>query len=185
MQRTRGVTALLLMTAALFLAPAAAGAQELYTFTIGLLGTLGGSLDSDVGNDLTNPGVQLNLTMVTEPRTHVGFRLGTLEVGEDGVFGNLGNADLSYITIGGEYRVRYRFYDSGFFAGLGGYRLEGTSLATGASQDETGLGLVLGLSGDFQLTRNFSFVVELAGHYADLNVGDTFLTGHAGIAYHF
>lgn len=169
---------------ALLLAPAAAQAQETYTFTVGLLGGLGGSLDADVGDELDNTGFQLNLGMVFEPSDHLVLRIGRLGLDSADRFEDLTDADLTYLTLGGEYRYRHPYYDSGVYLALGGYRLEGTDLG-GVDQDETGIGIALGVTGDFPITRWLSFQVELSGHYADLERANVFAMGHAGLAAHF
>jgi hypothetical protein len=173
----------LTLLAALLLLPGAARAQELYTFTAGLLGGIGGSLDADPGDDLGNTGFQLNLTMVTEPRTHVGFRLGQLSLDSEENFGSLSEAELSYVTVAGEYRFPQSYYESGLYIGLGGYRLEGNR----GSQDEqdTAIGLNLGVTGEFRVTQWLGVLIELSGHYADLDEAQLFGMGHAGINIHF
>jgi hypothetical protein len=173
----------LTLLAALLLLPGAARAQEMYTFTAGLLGGIGGSLDAEPGDDLGNTGFQLNLTMVTEPRTHVGFRLGQLSLDGEERFGSLTEAELSYVTVAGEYRFPQSYYESGLYIGLGGYRLEGSR----GSQDEqdTAIGLNLGVTGEFRVTQWLGVLIELSGHYADLDDAQFFAMGHGGIAIHF
>lgn len=173
----------LTLLAALLLLPGAARAQELYTFTAGLLGGIGGSLDAEPGDDLGNTGFQLNLTMVTEPRTHVGFRLGQLSLDSEERFGSLSEAELSYVTVAGEYRFPQSYYESGLYIGLGGYRLEGSR--GGGDEQDTAIGLNLGVTGEFRVTQWLGVLVELSGHYADLDDAQFFAMGHAGIAIHF
>ena len=186
MKRNHRLLGRLFIAAALLGLPGAAGAQqdELYTFTAGALGGIGGSVDAEPGDSLSNTGFQLNLAMVTEPQTHVGLRVGQLALDDDEVFGSLTDADLTYVTVGGEYRYSERFYDSGIFIGLGGYRLEGTTFG-GDSEEDTALGLTIGITGEFPLTRWLGLLVELSGHYADLEEAQIFGMGHAGLAIHF
>jgi hypothetical protein len=172
-----------ILLAALLLLPGAARAQEPYTFTVGLLGGIGGSFDADPGDKLDNTGYQLNLAMVTEPRTHVGFRLGKLALDSEERFGTLTDAELSYVTMAGEYRFPESYYESGIYAGLGGYRLEGTR--GGKDRSETAPGLAVGVTGEFRLTRWLAVLVELSGHYADFDEAQFFAIGHGGIAVHF
>ena len=181
-QHHRRLGAGILLLAA-FLLPGAARAQEPYTFTAGVLGGLGGSLDADPGDDLGNTGYQINLAMVTEPRTHVGLRLGNLALDGEESFGTLTDAELSYITVAGEYRFPESYYESGLYAGLGGYRLEGTR--GGKDRSETAPGLVVGVTGEFRITRWLAVLVELSGHYADLDDSQVFAMGHAGLTFHF
>lgn len=171
------------LIAALLLLPGAARAQELYTFTAGLMGGLGGSLDAEPGDDLGNTGFQVNLTMVTEPRTHVGFRLGNLGLDSEERFGSLTDAELSYVTVAGEYRFPQTYYESGLYIGLGGYRLEGTRGLR--DEEDTSIGLTLGVTGEFRVTRWLGVLVELSGHYADFDEAQFFAMGHGGIAVHF
>jgi hypothetical protein len=180
-QHRRLGTGILLV--ALVLLPGAARAQEPYTFTAALLGGLGGSFDANPGDKLDNTGYQLNLAMVTEPRTHVGIRLGNLALDSEDRFGSLTDADLSYVTVAGEYRFAEAFYESGIYAGLGGYRLEGTS--GGKNQSDTSIGLTVGVTGEFRVTRWLAVLVELSGHYVDFDEAQFFAMGHGGIAVHF
>lgn len=166
------------------LLPGAASAQESYTFTVGVLGGLGGSLDADVGDEVDNTGFQLNLGMVFQPQDHLVVRLGRLGLDSAERFQDLTDADLTYLTIGGEYRYRHAYYDSGVYLALGGYRLEGTEPG-GSDEEETAIGLALGVTGEFPITRWLSFQVELSGHYADLDRANLFAMGHAGLAAHF
>lgn len=171
------------LVATVFLLPAAARAQELYTFTAGLLGGVGGSLDVEPGDDLGNSGFQLNLTMVTEPRTHVGIRVGRLGLDSQEFFGSLSEAELSYITLAGEYRFPESVYESGLYIGLGGYRLEGSR--GGRDEADTSLGLAVGVTGEFRVTQWMGILLELSGHYADFEEAQFFAMGHGGIALHF
>lgn len=171
------------LLAALLLLPGAARAQELYTFTAGLMGGIGGSVDAEPGDDLGNTGFQLNLAMVTEPRTHVGFRLGQLALDSEDRFGSLTDAELSYVTVAGEYRFPQSYYESGLYLGLGGYRLEGNRGSRG--EQDTALGLTLGVTGEFRVTPWLGVLIELSGHYADLDEAQFFGMGHGGVAIHF
>lgn len=165
-------------------APGAAQAQETYTFTVGALGGLGGSIDAEVGDELDNTGFQLNLGMVVEPRNHLVLRLGRLGLDSADRFEDLTDADLTYVTIGGEYRYPHAYYDSGVYLALGGYRLEGTGTG-GSDEEETGIGLALGVTGEFTINRWLSFQAELSGHYADLEQAQLFAMGHAGLVVKF
>lgn len=169
----------------LALAAPAAVAQERYTFTLGALGGLGGSIDADPGDSLSNTSFQLNAGLIIEPETHLVVRAGHLNLDDDAVFESLTDAGLDYVNIAGEYRFDHAFYESGVYFGLGGYRLDGNSLGLGESESDTSFGVVLGLTGDFELTQRLSFVVEFAGHWANLDEAQTFVTGHAGLAFHF
>jgi hypothetical protein len=174
----------MVLLAGLLLLPGAARAQERYTFSVAALGSIGGSIDAEPGDDLSNTGYQLNLAMVTDPQTHVGVRLGQLGLDGDELFGSLSDADLTYVTVGGEYRFNENWYDSGIYFALGGYRLEGTELDGGESRDNS-LGLAIGVTGEFKVNRWLGVLLELSGHYVDFDEAQLFGMGHGGVAVHF
>lgn len=176
---------LLALTLAAGLLTPAASAQELYTFTVGALGGFGGSLDADPGDDLGNLSYQLNFSIVTEPKTQLGLRLGQIDLDIDESFSLLDDADLTYLTVAGEYRFSETFYQSGIYLGLGAYRLEGIDRFLLTSEEDTSFGVALGLTGEFELTRSLGVLVELSGHYADLDAAQVFIMGHVGLAFHF
>ena len=184
MKRILGISAALAALATLSMTPSAA-AQEQYTFTIGAMGGLGGSLDAEVGDELDNSSLQLNLAVVTEPRTHVGLRLGQIDLDVEGGFTDLLDAELTYATIGGEYRFDHQYYQSGVYLALGGYKLEGTSIFGTGTEDETSIGLAIGATGDFAVTRSISVIFEVSGHYVTFDDAQIFLAGHGGLAFHF
>lgn len=167
------------------LLPTPAGAQETYTFTVGALGGLGGSLDAEPGDGLDNGSFQIDLGMVLQPQNHLFARIGRLGLGDGGDrFTDLVDADLTYATIGGEYRYRHSYYDSGLYLALGAYRLEGDAPA-GGEEDETAVGLALGVTGEFPINRWLGVQVEFSGHYADFDRAQVFAMGHAGLVVHF
>lgn len=177
--------ALAAMALGLALAPPAAAQTDLYSFSAALLGTLGGSQDVEPGDELDNTGFQLDLGMVTEPGEHLVVRLGQLGLDSAEQFGGLTDAEMAYVTIGGEYRYRHTYYDSGVFLALGGYRLEGDDAFTGAGRDETSLGLSLGATGDFAINPWLGVLVEVSGHYVDFDEAQIFIMGGAGLVVHF
>jgi hypothetical protein len=164
--------------------PGAARAQELYSFSVGLLGGIGGSPDAEVGDGFGNIGYQLNLGVLTERRTLVSLRAGQLTLDQDEFFGSLSDADLTYATLGGEYRFRESFYDSGLFLALGGYRLQGVD-GFGRDQDETSFGLSVGATGEFRINRYLGVLIEISGHVVDLEDAQFFGMAHGGLAVHF
>jgi hypothetical protein len=170
--------------AALFAAPGAASAQQLYSFTVSAAAGFGGSLDADPGDEITLGSYQIGGAIVTEPQTLVGVRYGRIGFDDDQPLETLFDADLTYLTLAGEYKFDETFYEGGMYVGVGGYRLEGVD-AAGASQDDTSFGLAIGVTGEFPITRRFGVVVEFAGHYTDLDVAQFFATGQAGLAVHF
>lgn len=164
--------------------PEVARAQEDYTFTVAGLGSVGGSIDAEPGDDLSNTGFQVNLGMVTDSRTHVAVRLGQLGLDKDEFFGSLREAELTYGTIAGEYRFDEGWYESGVYLGLGGYRLEGLDLDDNDSED-TALGLAVGFTGEFKVNDWLGVLLELSGHWADFDEAQIFGMAHGGVAIHF
>jgi hypothetical protein len=164
--------------------PGSAQAQETYSFTVAGLGSVGGSLDAEPGDDLSNTGYQVNLGMVTDSRTHVAVRVGQLGLDQDELFGSLREAELTYATFAGEYRFNEGWYDSGIYLGLGGYRLEGVDLADRGSED-TAVGLAIGFTGEFKVNRWLGVLLELSGHWADFEESQIFGMAHGGLAVHF
>ncbi len=176
-------------TAVLFLcllAPALpAAAQDRYTYTVGVLGGLGGSTDSNDFTAFEGNSFQVNLGMVTTARTHVVVRLGRIDLGTDDGFEGLDNAELEYTNIAGEYKFNPGYYDFGMYLGLGAYKLKGDP-RPGAVDGETSLGGVFGIDGDFDITRHISFIAEGAAHYVFFDeYSKIFLSAGAGIAFHF
>jgi hypothetical protein len=183
LNRDHRLLAAFLLVSVLLLSPASAGAQELYTYSIDLLGGIGGSVDVEPGDGFDNTGLQVNLSMVTEPGTHVGVRVGRLTLDSEDFFGSFQEAELSYLTLAGEYRFPQSYYESGLFIGLGGYRLEGTRFGEG--DDETAPGLSLGVTGEFKLNRWLGLLVEFSGHYVDFDEAQLFGMAHGGLTVHF
>ncbi|MCB1054915.1 MAG: hypothetical protein KDD11_05310 [Acidobacteria bacterium] len=172
-----------LLTLALALGPAAS-AQDLHTYTLTFSGGLGGSFDVEPSLGYDNESYQLGFSMYTAPRGLFTVRLGQLGFGSTDTFAGLTNADLTYVTMGGEYRQRRAFYDSGLYLALGGYQLEGTD-AFGQGKDETAIGLAFGSTADFPINQYFSILAELSGHYADLDEVQFFGMFHLGASIHF
>jgi hypothetical protein len=163
--------------------PGAAAAQRLYNFSVSALGGIGGATDANPGGGIGNPSYQLGFAVVTEPGTLVGLRLGTIDFGSNQV-GNLVDASLNYLTVAGEYRFQESYFDSGLYLGLGGYQLKGTRPG-GGSNDKTAIGLALGATGEFTLSRRLGVLIELSGHYSDLDEAKFFGMIHGGLIFHF
>jgi hypothetical protein len=176
------VPIVLLLAAAL---PREANAQD-YTWTLSLLGGVGGSLDKGGSAGF---GGQLGAALHLE-RTHTvwvrGGRFG-FDTGADA--GSLADATVTYLDLGGEYQFHEGYYESGLFLGLGAYQLEGTELGVGGVPrdvlDDTVIGLVLGASGEFKFSPSFAFLVEISGHVVDSDAVGVLGMGHAGFALHF
>lgn len=185
--RTAAGTALLLSGIVLIVAeaPLAAAEQtESYTYTLGLLGGVGGALDADPDPGLGERSWALAAGMITAQRTLVVVRAGRLEIDGDPAFERFSQADLEYVNIAGEYRFAQPTYDYGMYLGLGYYRMNGELLAGGNSSDYD-LGIVLGLTGDFDVTRYLSVIGEISGHYVFLNDASIFAMANIGLAVHF
>ncbi len=163
---------------------AAAEEQESYTFTLGVLGGLGGALDANPDPGLTQRSWELMAGMVTAPRTFVVVRAGRLEIEGNPAFGRFSKADLEYLNVAGEYRFAQPTYDYGMYLGLGSYKLTGDLLAGGRASD-SGLGFVVGMTGDFDVTRHLSVVGEISGHYLLLSDNNLFAMANVGLAVHF
>lgn len=183
MKRFSFVLSSSLLIVALALSPAAS-AQDLYSYTVTLSGGLGGSFDVEPDAGLDNQSFQLGFAMITAPRALLSVRVGQLAFDSAEGFAGLRDADVTYVTVGGEYRLRRSFYDSGLYLALGGYQLKGTD-AAGSSQDETALGLAFGSTADFPINQYLSVLAELSGHYADLEDAQFFGMLHLGLSVHF
>lgn len=176
-------SSLLILVLALALAPAAA-AQDLHTYTVTFSGGLGGSFDVEPDAGLDNDSFQLGLSMITDTRTLLVARVGRIGFDSEAGFGGLRDADVTYLTLGGEYRQRRTIYDSGLYLALGGYQLEGTAVA-GGDGDETAIGLAIGSTADFPINRHLSILAELSGHYVDFDEAQLFGMLHLGLSLHF
>jgi hypothetical protein len=170
--------------AALSGAGSAVEAQQLHTFTASASGIIGGPFDAD-GEDpgLDHTGYQLAFSWSTWDNTRVGVRAARLAFSDE-LVDDVFDPDLTFVTVAGEYHFNESFYRSGLYLGLGLYQMEG--LVGAETQDDAAIGLVLGATGDFPMTERLSIIVEISGHYADLDLGARFfgfLT--AGVAFHF
>lgn len=183
-RRVPACFALLLALLVTLIAAPRSEAQQLYLYTVSALGGFGGSIDAEPGDGLTNTGFQLGISYVTEPRTRVGVRLGKIGLGDDEAFNELLDADLTYATVAGEYLFSEPYYDSWVYIGLGAYEVEGTPLF-GGDGNESALGGVVGVTGEFHVTQSLDFLVEFSGHYVTFDQSQLFAMGHAGVAFHF
>ncbi|MCH9649250.1 MAG: hypothetical protein K0U98_13500 [Deltaproteobacteria bacterium] len=163
--------------------PGSMGAQELHNYAIGVFGGIGGSFDVEPDAGLDNEALQLSFSMVTSSRTLFVARVGELDFTSEG-FALFSEADLTYLTLGGEYRSRRSFYDSGLYFALGGYRLEGITSA-GLEDEDTALGLAIGSTADFPINRWLSIQAELSGHFTDLDDAQFFGMLHIGASVKF
>ena len=180
------VVSAVLLAGALVLAGAgpAAAQRSQYSFTAALSGSIGGTLDASAPDPgVGNTGFQLAFMWETLPKTRVGLRYGQVDFSDEQI-GTLFDPELSYVTIAGEYLYQESYFLSGIYIGLGYYSLEGDRLVAG-DEDESALGAVLGVSGDFEINERFSILAELSMHWADLTATQLFGFGHLGVAYRF
>ena len=175
MRKIRPRLVTLIGVLALALAPVSGLAQSSGTYTVGLLAGLGGSLEDDPDTGLDNFSWQALFTMKIDSATLWGVRLGQLELDSD-----LIASDLDFVTVTGEYRFDEEVVETGLYLGLGLYDLTSTAAA-----GDTSVGLAVGLTGNISLTQRFSVLVDLSGHYADLDQTQFFVMGHVGVGYHF
>jgi hypothetical protein len=164
--------------------PATLAAQDSHLFVASLSGGIGGSFDAGHGHDFGQTALQAGFGMLTHDRTYTMVRLGRLDFNSDFDVDGLTSADLSYLTVAGEYRFQQPSYDFGIYLGLGGYQLAGRDPFLGDT-DERALGLAFGLTGDFDITRRFSLVAEFSAHYAFLDRAQIYGLALGGVAFHF
>ena len=183
-ERTIGWLAMLALA---FLVAVPAQAADPDLLSIGLLGGIGGPLDADPPDPgLSHQSLELQVGLVTEPRTLLQVRLGRIDFGSDDQLGGFLDPQLEYATISGEYRFYKNWYDSGIFLGLGGYRLSGiVGGPSGAEDDDTAIGITGGVTGEFELTRHFALLGQISAHYVDLDESPLFANGLAGVAIKF
>lgn len=174
----RPVTLLLVFLAAL---AGPASAIEPTTWTVTLSGALGGTEDAEPSPGYGMNGFQIGFAMATDPGGRLGVRYGQL--GLDDPTGSWDQADMDWVTMGGEYWFGGDWFDSGIFLALGGYRLDG--LQQGVVADETTWGLSMGTTAEWRLSKNFSVNGELSGHWADFSDAQIFVLGTLGVGVHF
>lgn len=180
----RSIPLLLVALAALAGARTAA-AQDRGTFAVGLLGGIGGAFDAEGGRqDFDHHALEASFGMLTNDNTMVVARVGELELENDLGAEDLFDARLRFATVAGEYRFRQPSYDFGIYLGLGGYELEGETFF-GDAEEERVLGLAFGVTGDFDVSRHLSAVVEFAAHYAFFDRADLYGVALGGVAVHF
>lgn len=164
------------------LAPGGVVAQEDQPLEASVLIGFGGSFDEN-RSGYGNSGYQLGLSLGVARRTKVGLRIGEIEYDPGDSISTVSRPTFSYVTVGGEYTFSEGYYESGIYLGLGAYKLEG--LQDGQAFEDTTAGLVLGVTGEFEITRRLGLVIEGSGHLADHGVARYFIILHGGLAYHF
>ncbi|MEM7582484.1 MAG: hypothetical protein AAF560_03815 [Acidobacteriota bacterium] len=193
MRQHRYLVPLSLVILASLLAPGSSHAQSGYRYSIGLMAGFGSAFGSEPASTTVNEtfvfedqfdfGFQLNFNMEVDRGTLFGVRLGQfdVELANNGLLAQPVESELTYVTLAGEYRIPASFYQSGFFAGLGYYAIDGQ----GIFEDDTALGVSVGTTGDFKITDRLSLMVEITANYADLDYAQFFVIGNAGLAFHF
>lgn len=171
-----------LLTLGAVLAPCPATAQEDQPLEATVMFGFGGSFDEDQSG-LGNSGFQIGLSLGVASRTKVGVRFGEIDYAAGDFISVISRPTFSYVTVAGEYTFSEKYYESGIYVGLGGYKLEG--FLGGLPFDDTTIGLALGVTGEFELTRRLGFVAEASGHIADFGPARYFLMFHGGLGYHF
>ena len=148
--------------------PAPPRAQERYNFTSACFGGLGGSFDAEPGDSLSNTGYQVNLAHGHRAAARISvLRVGQLALDEDEFFGSLTDAELSYATVGGEYRFRdlLRFGDLHRARRLpaGGYGFDGRR------RERHLVGARDRRHGRVPINHWLGILAELSGHYMDFD----------------
>jgi len=157
--------------------PATAQSSNMYIG--GLLG-IGGSLDGQLDDGFNDLAYQLEYGLFVERKGLVVVRAGQMSVaGSPDLEG-----DLTYVNIAGEYRFFDRWYDSGVYAGLGWYGV-GLDNANAGFLDDEGIGVVVGVTGDFSINEDWSVLVEFAGHWLDTELVRFAAAAHVGVAWKF
>lgn len=176
------VTILALGTTLMLAGAPAVSAQETYTFTVSLLGGIGGSIDrSEAG--FGNTSYQLAAGMRIGESSHVVVRAGTIDFDPVDRIGRLTQPGLEYVNLGGEYTFDEGHYTSGVYVALGAYQLDGFVL--GRDESGTEVGVAVGATGDFDVSPHFSLRAEAAGHLIGSNFATAFANVLVGAAIHW
>ncbi len=194
MRQHRFLASSILVALILCCLPGSSAAQSSNRYSAGLMLGYGGATASEPSSAIVDDvyllddqfdlGYQLLFNMEVRRGVLFGVRVGQLdvEVANNAVaFGTPVESDLTYLTLSGEYRFTAGAYQSGLFLGVGYYAVDGQSFF----DDDTGLGFTVGSAGDFRINDRWSILVELSGHYADLDSSQFFIMGHGGLAFHF
>ncbi len=178
------------------LVPGSSFAQSSYRYSVSLMAGLGGTFGSEpasatvaetfVRDDQFEFGYQVNFNMELDRGKLFGVRVGQfdVELSNNGLLGLVPlpvESELTYATLAGEYRIPAGLYESGFFVGLGYFSIDGQ----GIFENDTGLGVTVGTTGDFTISDRLSLMVEFSANYADMDYAQFFVLGSAGLAFHF
>lgn len=163
-------------------ASAPPASAQLNTYTVTALAGVGGSVDQDESG-VGNPAFQLGFSAIIEQEVSLGLRLGSIDYASGDRIGPLFDPGLRYLTASGEYTFSEDYYDSVVFIGIGLYDLEGRR--AGRTESDTSIGGVLGVGGEFDMTRRLGFRVELSAHYLPGATAEFFILGLGGLAFNF
>ncbi len=184
----------LLIALALCCLAGSSSAQSNNRYTAGVMFGFGsptgsgssGADDIFLVDDSFDSGYQLLFAMEMRKDVQFATRFGQMDVelaspGLLALFGSPLDSELTYLTLSGEYRLPAGSYESGYFIGAGYYSIDGQD----TFEDDSGLGLTLGVNGDFRLNDRWSVLLEFSGHYADLDYAQFFIMGHVGVGWRF
>ncbi len=179
MSHPRRLIVILLFLFALGLLPLEAAAKDRYarTYLVGLMVGLGGSGDVEPEPGFDNFSWQAVFAMDLEKDVRWGARLGQITLETDGGSGN----DLTYLSLVGEYLYSGPFYESGLYLGIGLYDFG----AGGGLESDSSVGVNVGVTAGFKLNDRMLLLLDLSGHYADLDYAQFFAHAHVGVAYRF
>jgi hypothetical protein len=162
------------------------GRAQDYTWTLSLLGGVGGSLSDGGGSEAA---YQVGFGLQFEPNANVWLKVGELDFATGSDVGELQQGSITYVNLGGEYQFSESYYESGLYLGLGAYDLEGRRVVAPdillPRDGDTVVGLVLGATGEFKITPSFVFLAEISGHILDSSDLRVLGTAHFGFGLHF
>lgn len=97
--------------------------------------------------------------------------------------------DIRYATIGVGYEFWEGTYQSGLFAGIGGYKIEpdgvDPEIANYRDNRETAFGWHAGVEGSVQLVKHLSLLLRLTFHGVLSTFERSLLSANAGLTYRF
>lgn len=99
------------------------------------------------------------------------------------------NVRIHYVNVAASYQFWEGDYTSGIFAGIGGYRIDPDSVASGLERfrdpKETVFGFHAGLDGDLRVFSRLSIVGRITFHKLFTDTNRSLLTANAGAAFRF
>lgn len=156
---------------------AGAPAEAQGSYHLRLLGGIGGPVD---GDPFDHAALEAQFGYERGIRDLVVVRVGQLDLDSaDDLFAVDG--ELTYLTLSSEYRLPEDFYLSGIFVGLGYYQRRNDF---GLGDDE-GIGATFGINGEFGITDHWGVILQLSGHWADLEADQTWTTALGGVTFTF